>query len=61
MILTFYVPSESRGQRRCVTWNPDGEIENSGKYKKYFSQLFHGSGLAESQPLPLEDSLGQKL
>ena len=55
MILTFYVPSESRGQRRCVTWNPDGEIENSGKYKKYFSQLFHGSGLAESQPLPLVD------
>ena len=26
----------------------------------YFSQFFHGSGLAKSQQLPLVDSIGQK-
>ena len=57
--------------------DPDGETENPGKaflksesrtsvtFKKkhflYFSQFFHGNGLAKSQPLQLVDSLGQKL
>ena len=33
------------------SWDPDGEIENSG-HLLYFSQFFHGSVLAKSQPLP---------